>query len=109
MRRQRAKFDIAPVLEALTGEEVPRIFGEKFSMCRCPFHPDRRPSAAISQEAFRCFSCGRYGVAVTLLMREEGLSARDAYRRAKEITRGEGHSDVSAGGGAERLPDLSWH
>ena len=56
---------------------------------RCCFHsPDNNPSAAYDEETggFHCFTCGVAGNAVTLLMRVEGLSARDADARATEIS-----------------------
>ena len=62
--------------------------GEPAKVCLCPFHQDRTASFSIYQngQRWKCFAgCGS-GNAVALLAKATGLSNRDAFRKALEIT-----------------------
>lgn len=52
---------------------------------RCPFHDDRKPSAAwhYKYNGFRCQGCGVKGNGITLIMHQEGVS----YAKACELAR----------------------
>ena len=82
------------------GGEVPSGHRRWMKM-RCCFHaPDRNPSAAYDEttDGFRCFTCGIAGNAVTLLMRVEGMSAREADARATELSGRPGTAQHGVGG-----------
>lgn len=70
------------------GGDPPEGYGSRWRPMRCCFHPDRNASASYNEEldSFACLACEAKGNAVTLLMRVEGLSAREADARATEIT-----------------------
>lgn len=95
-------IEVIPILEYLTGTTVELLgsvgWGRK---CRCPFHDDRHPSAAVNSSglAFDCKSCGRHGDALSLLISEEGHDFPAALRLAKELTGVEG-GEVPGGVGA---------
>ncbi|MFQ3610044.1 MAG: DNA primase [Fimbriimonadales bacterium] len=52
----------------------------------CPFHTEKTPSFHVSPELnrFHCFGCGASGDVFEFLMRIEGLSFREAFRRLAE-------------------------
>ena len=86
---------MAAILRHYGAEDVPEGHGDRWVAMRCPFHGrDLHPSAQYCEEkdSFSCMMCGLAGNAVTLLMRHEGLSAREADARATEIA---GHPGVS--------------
>lgn len=87
-------FPIAPVLEELGGDQVPRVRGTGYAKMRCPFHgPDKTPSASVSQYGFRCFTCGKSGDAISLIREEEECSFADAVERCEQITGMKGGHD----------------
>ena len=49
----------------------------------CPFHHERTPSFAVSQDKqiFHCFGCNKGGGAVRFVMEMENLSFPDAVRK----------------------------
>ncbi len=53
----------------------------------CPFHNEKTPSFHVSPELnrFHCFGCGASGDVFEFLMRIEGISFREAFRRLAEM------------------------
>lgn len=68
--------------------EPPYDTGREWISCRCPFHGDESPSAAVSltRNAFKCFACPVKGDAISLLEEREGVSFAEAIRIAKEVS-----------------------
>src|SRR5690606_35191342 len=64
--------------------------GRKWTPCLCPFHDDENPSASINfrDNAFTCHGCGEKGNAISIIMRKEGLSYRQAVQYAEELSPG---------------------
>lgn len=56
----------------------------------CPFHNDTHPSLSIAFKGnkwlWHCFGCGAKGTAIDFLMRKEGISFKDAYKRLIQTT-----------------------
>ncbi len=52
----------------------------RWLLWRCPFHDDREPSLAVTEDNGRwhCFGCGESGDAITWLQKREGLSFKEA-------------------------------
>ena len=74
----RAKsHDIIVLAESLTGGQI------RFSKISCPLHSDSSPSLHIyrNSNTWHCFSCGRGGDTIDLLMSFTGCSFPDAVRR----------------------------
>src|SRR5690606_6584935 len=70
--------------------EPPRDRGTEWQKALCPFHGESNPSASISfrHNAFKCHACGAGGNAITIIMREEGMSYRQAVEYAEGIAPG---------------------
>lgn len=78
-----------PAILAHYGADVPMGRGARWVPVKCPWHEDNQASGAYCEDldAYRCMVCEEArGNAVTLLMRVEGLSAREADARATEIS-----------------------
>jgi len=88
--RKAKDYPIAPVLEALGAQDVPRVKGATRRKVVCPFHADRTPSATVSQYGFVCYACGVSGDAIKLIREQEGRSYPDTIRRVEEIVGGTG-------------------
>lgn len=73
--------DWEPLDGAVSKEWVPAL---------CPFHGESRPSAGISYEndAFKCHACDASGSAISIIMREEGMTYRQAVEYAERISPG---------------------
>lgn len=69
--------------------------GREWISCRCPFHGDSSPSAAVSftRNAFKCFACPVKGDVISLLQEREGVSSAEAFRIAKEVSQ-DGNGNV---------------
>ena len=76
---------IEAVLMDLGAVDVP--FGTGWVRMRCPFHSDRRASAAVNHElnAFSCQGCGVKGDGYALLMSRLGLGFPEAKERAMTL------------------------
>lgn len=76
---------IEPTLIELGSEDVP--MGSGWVKMRCFGHQDNHPSATVNHDkgAFTCFSCGRKGDAVKLLMSEQNLTYGEAFRKARYL------------------------
>lgn len=79
-------FDIA-LMRAIPITTVAADLGFKLSksgsgLCRLPGHPERNPSFSVrvKSNSFRCFSCGRGGSVVDLVMLMENLDFMGACR-----------------------------
>lgn len=85
---------MAAILRHYGAEDVPEGHGDRWMPLRCCFHPDRHASAQFCEDldGFKCQACDVGGNSVTLLMRQEGLSAREADALATQIA---GHPGVS--------------
>ena len=82
---QLPEIPIAEVIKELTGEEV--RLGSGWLSVRCPFHSDRTASARVNHDknAFTCNACGTEGDSLALLMRQRGLSFRQALELGKQL------------------------
>ena len=77
--------DIDRVLDATNIEDVIGEFhklkreGSRYKCC-CPFHPEDTPSFVItpSMNIYKCFGCGESGNAISFLMKDQGMSFKDA-------------------------------
>ena len=69
----RKRISIGDVLRHYGGE-VPST-GEGWRKMRCPFHPDRRPSASVhfGKGAFRCHGCDVAGDIFSIVQKREGI------------------------------------
>lgn len=92
------KFPVWAALEHAGATDVPRVKGTRYEWMLCPFHPDSKPSAHVSEFGFVCFACGVQGDAIKLV-RREGLNYQGAIAILKELT-----------GGADRdsAPEREW-
>ncbi|MDI6758660.1 MAG: CHC2 zinc finger domain-containing protein [Candidatus Omnitrophota bacterium] len=56
----------------------------------CPFHADKNPSLSISFKGdkwlWHCFGCSAKGTVVDFVMKKEGLSFKEAYKKLSEAT-----------------------
>lgn len=80
---------IAAVLEHYYPRwQPPRDSGREWVSCLCPSHEETRPSAAVSYrlDAVACLACGFKGSAISIVMREEGISYQEAIKRAASIS-----------------------
>jgi DNA primase len=84
---------MAAILEHY-GADVPTGYGDRWRPMKCCFHEDDHASASYNEEldSFACLACQAKGNAVTLLMQQERLSAREADARATELA---GHPGLS--------------
>lgn len=64
----------------------------KEAAVRCVMHDDTRRSASMNtyDNLYFCFTCGRGGTAVDVVMIKENLEFKDGLRRAIEIAQGSG-------------------
>lgn len=75
-------------LEYLGVTDVPHVKGAKtYQWMLCPFHPDTKPSAHISEVGFTCFACGVQGDAIKLI-RREGMNYKTAITVLEDLTGG---------------------
>ncbi len=81
-RRKMARKKLYEVLKHY-GYPEKKGFGKQW--IKCPFHDDRRASAAVDWNSnyFTCFACEMKGTAVDLVSQREGLSLDDATRRVE--------------------------
>ncbi len=82
VREIKSKLDIVDVIS----EYVPlKKKGQTFWGC-CPFHNEKTPSFAVSQErqTFHCFGCGKGGDIFSFVMEKEHLEFREALERLAE-------------------------
>lgn len=103
---ERPAFPIAPIVEALASEPCRVTYKGGWSHMRCPFHPDRNPSASINHEAnrFHCFTCGiQYEDGIGLIQHVEGADYASAVSEAERIT-GQSHDTLR---GKRALPRLN--
>lgn len=60
------------------------------SFALCPFHDDKIPSLSVSRKAdvwlWHCFACRIGGTVIDFVMKKEGLSLRETYRRLGELS-----------------------
>jgi DNA primase len=72
------------------GATINRSSGS-FAM-RCPFHDDRHASGSVdlNKDLYNCFTCGVSGDAISIVMRQEGISFVEAKRIVEELTDGSG-------------------
>lgn len=75
-------------LEYLGATDVPHITGTGYRKMLCPFHPDTKPSAHVSEFGFHCFACGESGDAIKLV-RKEGHNYQAAIAILQERAGGE--------------------
>lgn len=70
--------------------DPPRDRGREWQKALCPFHGESNPSATISFEhnAFKCFACDTKGDAISIIMREEEMTYREAVEHAETIAPG---------------------
>lgn len=61
-----------------------------WNKCRCPFHGDTTPSAALSYDlsGFNCFACGVRGDEISIIRHEEGVDFAEAVRIAASLSVG---------------------
>lgn len=59
-------MDLASCTDPSTGDEWLKLV--------CPFHQDTNPSASTNGQYFICFACGVKGDAISLLMRQGGMT-----------------------------------
>jgi hypothetical protein len=85
---------MAAILAHYGAEDVPEGYGDRWRPMHCPWHGDQHASASYNEalDAFKCQGCDAAGNAVTLLMRQERISARQADALATKIA---GHPGVS--------------
>ena len=78
---------ITKVLAHYFGWDPPDDNGNTWIKTLCPSHREDRPSASVSFEkgAVRCQACGFKGDVITIIMREEGITYREAIKRAEAI------------------------
>jgi len=76
---------LRPLLEEYGVEFNPEY--EENQQVSCPVHPDRDPSCSVrlSENDWHCFSCGKGGGPIQLVMEREGLGYHDAVSRATEL------------------------
>ncbi len=50
--------------------------------CRCPFHPDKKPSFNINMETglYHCFGCNESGNIVNFIAKRKGITTASAYQ-----------------------------
>jgi len=79
------KHQIRPILEHY-GASIRS--GRGWVKCKCPFHDDRSPSAAVSEElnSFICFACDIKGDTYKIIMQKEGVEYGEAVTFAERIT-----------------------
>ena len=54
----------------------------KYTMCRCPWHPDKTPSLAFFEDGmFKCFGCGATGTSIDVARRAFHLDRKEAAMR----------------------------
>jgi len=93
----RGRLDIVEVIS----EHVPLKRAGRNHKGLCPFHPEKTPSFMVSQDKqiFHCFGCGAGGDLFAFVMRQEGIS----FREALEVLARRAGVELSSGpGGAER-------
>lgn len=76
------KPDLIELLDSW-GMDVPHN-RSGWASVRCGFHEDRTKSASVHADAghYYCFACGVRGDAWDLIMHRDGVSLREAMRRA---------------------------
>ena len=69
----------------LYGYNKPKGFGKEW--LRCPFHDDRKASAAVdwTSNYFTCFTCEMSGSAIDLVMKKEGVTRDEAIQRIESL------------------------
>lgn len=50
-------------------------------MAKCPFHPDKSPSMDIRKNFYHCYGCGAQGDVIDFVMKQEGLTFKQAVTR----------------------------
>lgn len=95
---KQPNFPVWAALEYLGAANVPHV-KSGYAKMLCPFHPDTKPSAHVSQYGFQCFACGVTGDAVKLIREQEGVDYKTALAVLQERT-----------GGADRAgaPEREW-
>lgn len=48
------------------------------NMTKCPFHPDKKPSASVKNNFFYCYGCGATHDTISLVMELHGKTFREA-------------------------------
>ena len=91
--RKPRDYPVAPILEYLGADNVPRVRGGGHRKMRCPFHPDSQPSASVSEYGFVCYGCGVTGDALKLLMQQANMTFREAVERSEELSGGGGNAE----------------
>lgn len=83
-------MDVVQVIHHYHPEWKPPTNVGVWARCRCPFHGDENPSAAVNYrlDSFSCLGCGIKGNPVTLIQRVERCSHREAVRIAETIAGG---------------------
>lgn len=83
--------------------DPPKDRGTEWQKALCPFHGESNPSASISfrNDAFRCHACGAGGSAISIIMREEEMTYRQAIEYAESIFAG---SDIPVSRKPARKP-----
>lgn len=87
------RFPVWAALEYIGVTDVPHVTGTGYRKMLCPFHPDTKPSAHVSEFGFQCFACGESGDAIKLV-RREGLNYKTAIAVLQERTGGAGGSST---------------
>lgn len=87
MSKKAPEFPVWAALEYLGVADVPHVSGKKtFEKMLCPFHPDTKPSAHVSEIGFQCFACEASGDAIKLMRERGGLDYKTAIRILQERT-----------------------
>ena len=98
--RKPPDYPVAPILEYLGADNVPRVRGGGHRKMRCFQHVDNTPSASVGEFSYTCFSCGATGDAIKLLMQHANMTFAEAVAQCEELTGGGGSaSDNRPAGG----------
>lgn len=71
-----------------------RRVGKRYEIL-CPFHHDTHfGSCVVSEGGMKCFACGKYADAISLVQEVEGISFRDSVKKVAEFAGIETHEEV---------------
>jgi DNA primase len=90
MMSEFAFIPIGPILEYYGFDAIEDDRG--WRPVRCAFHGETDASASVitteDEQAFNCHACGMKGNAAQIIMKKEGVSYKDAVKRAEGILGG---------------------
>jgi DNA primase catalytic core len=92
--RQLDRIKALSLPEIISSYGIPvRHSGNSSYQALCPFHNDTSPSLSISFKGniwlWHCFGCGSKGTVIDFVMRKEGLSFKEAYRKLSQYQKTE--------------------